>query len=172
MLRFVPPLQGVLHRFPLRLWGGSLALLPLCCYFALTRGTYTLFDTAALVIHEAGHVFFSPFGRFIGIAGGTLMQVLLPGLLAWHFWRHRYRFGVQVSLLWLGHNLINISVYAADARARQLPLLGGNVHHHDWWNLLRMTNLLPYDQAIGLLFFSAALLVFGGLLALPRFWPR
>ena len=148
-------------------WRGSIFLFPLCAYFALTRGEYTVFDTADLVIHEAGHFFFGFFGRFIAFAGGTLMQVLLPSLLVWHFLRHNYRFGVQVSALWLGHNLINISVYAADARARRLPLLGGDAVEHDWWNMLGMLGLLEWDQAIGNAFFIFGLLVFGALLLLP-----
>ena len=152
-----------------REWTSSLLLLPVCCYFALNRGEYTLVDSADLVIHEAGHFFFRFFGRFILYAGGTLMQLLLPGLLVWHFWRHGYRLGVQLSMLWLGQNLINVSVYAADARARRLPLLGGDIGEHDWWNLLRMVDLLAYDQVIGTFFFAGALLVFAMLLAVPRF---
>lgn len=97
------------------------------------------------------------------------MQILLPCILVWHFYVHDYRFGTQVSLFWLGHNLINISVYAADARARRLPLLGGDIASHDWWNMLNMLDLLAYDQVIGHFFFGVAILVFLLLLALPRF---
>ena len=154
----------------LRSWMGSLVLLPACLYFAFTWGEYTILDNADLIIHEAGHFFFRPFGRFMTIAGGTLMQIILPSILVWHFWQHAYRFGVQVSMFWLGHNLINISVYAADARSRVLPLLGGGgAHRHDWWNMLRMTGLLEYDQVISTMFFSGALLIFVLLLALPYF---
>ncbi len=31
-----------------------------------------------LVFHEAGHVIFMPFGRFITVLGGTLNQLLIP----------------------------------------------------------------------------------------------
>lgn len=148
-------------------WTGSLVFLPICLYFVLTRGDYTFMDTADLVIHEAGHFFFRFFGTFMMIAGGTLMQVLLPSLLAWHFLRHDYRLGAQVSAFWLGHNLINISVYAADARTRVLPLLGGDTSGHDWWNLLRMVDLLHWDQTIAGAIFAMGILVFVGLLLLP-----
>ena len=151
----------------LRDWRGSLVLLPLCLYVALNRGEYTLLDSADLVIHEAGHFFFQFFGRFIMFAGGTLMQILLPSILVLHFLRHDYRFGVQVSGFWLGHNLINISVYAADARSRALPLLGGDANRHDWWNMLGMLGWLEWDQVIGGVFFGLGLLVFAGLLLLP-----
>lgn len=150
-----------------RHWLGSLALLPICVYFVATRGDFTLLDNADLIIHEAGHFFFRPFGIFLMYAGGTLMQLIVPSLLAWHFLRHNYRFGVQVSMFWLGHNLINISVYAADARSRSLPLLGGDATEHDWWNMLRMMGILEYDHALGALFFLLAIIVFGILLILP-----
>jgi len=128
-------------------------------------------DNVDLIIHEAGHFFFRFFGRFMMFLGGTLMQLILPGILIFHFFVNDYRWGTQVSLFWLGHNLINISVYAADARARRLPLLGGNAVQHDWWNMLGMLDLLAYDQVIGYGFFILAILVFIVLLALPRAMP-
>lgn len=99
------------------------------------------------------------------------MQIILPSILIFHFFVNDYRFGTQVSLFWLGHNLINISVYAADARARRLPLLGGNAVEHDWWTMLGMLNMLEYDQVIGYTFYILAILVFLVLLALPRVMP-
>ena len=151
----------------LKRWRGSLILLPLCIYYVINRGEYTLLDNADLIIHEAGHFFFRPFGRFLTYAGGTTMQLLLPSILVWHFMRHEFRFGVQVSLFWLGHNLINISVYAADARSRRLPLLGGDIYSHDWWNMLGMVGLLPYDQIFGHAFMMLAVVAFGMLVLLP-----
>ena len=97
------------------------------------------------------------------------MQILLPCILIFHFYVNDYLLGVQVFLFWLGHNLINISVYAADARARQLPLLGGDFVQHDWWTMLSMLNMLEYDQVIGNIFFGAAILVFILVLIAPRF---
>ncbi len=128
-------------------------------------------DNVDLIIHEAGHFFFRFFGRFMMFLGGTLMQLIVPSMLIANFVVHDYRFGTQVSLFWLGHNLINISVYAADARARQLPLLGGNAVQHDWWTMLGMLDLLEYDQLIGHMFFGLAILVFVLLLVLPKFMP-
>ena len=99
----------------LKRWLTSFLLLPFITYLLLHRGSYTLLDNADLVIHEAGHVFFMIFGRFIYMAGGTLMQILLPSLIIYFFFRNYYITGVQVAGFWLGQNLINISVYAADA---------------------------------------------------------
>ena len=150
-------------------WAGSAVLFPLCAYFALTRGASTFLDAADLVIHEAGHVFFAPFGPFLRMAGGTLLQILLPLALVWHFLRNAYRLGAQVMLFWLGHNLINVSVYAADARARRLPLLGGDGVTHDWAYMLGRSGMLEHDALVGGLFFALALLTFALALVLPRF---
>src|SRR3954462_1087916 len=31
-----------------------------------------------LVFHESGHIIFSPFGEFMTVLGGSLMQILIP----------------------------------------------------------------------------------------------
>jgi hypothetical protein len=148
-------------------WLPSLIILPISVYLVLNRGHYTWIDNADLVIHEAGHIFFMLFGRFIHFAGGTLMQILLPSLIAWYFLRNNYRTGVQISLLWLGQNFINISVYAADARARVLPLLGGNKVGHDWHYMLGELNILEYDQTVGYFFVGISILIFITSLLMP-----
>ncbi|TBR13964.1 MAG: hypothetical protein EPO43_09075 [Rugosibacter sp.] len=52
-----------------------------------------------LVIHEAGHVIFMPFGEFMTIAGGSLFQVLLPlGIGVAFLIRNRDPFGAAVCL--------------------------------------------------------------------------
>ncbi len=38
-----------------------------------------------LVFHEAGHVIFMPFGRFLSILGGTLGQWLIPFIVLCSF---------------------------------------------------------------------------------------
>lgn len=146
--------------YQVKLWMPTLIMLPIMIWLIMNRGRYTWIDNADLVIHEAGHFFFILFGKFIYTLGGTLMQIILPSLIIWYFWRNSYRTGAQVGLLWLGQNLINISVYAADARAQTLPLLGGNKVYHDWHYILGATKLLPYDTEVGYLFFGFALLIF------------
>ena len=155
-----------------RPYASSLVFLPICVYFAFTAGTYTFMDTADLIIHEAGHFFFRVFGWGIGIAGGTLMQIFLPSLLVWNFLVNNYRLGAQIMLFWLGHNLINISVYAADARSRVLPLLGGDNVLHDWHTMLSRLDLLAYDGLIAGLFYTLGLVAFLGVLVLPRLMPE
>ena len=141
-------------------WIPSIIILPIAVYWLLNRGEFGLLDNIDLVIHEAGHFFFSLFGKFIYTLGGTLMQIILPSIIASYFFRNDYRTGVQFGLLWLGQNFINISVYAADAQARKLPLLGGNKVYHDWHYLLNETGLLNSDQFVGYFFFGIAILIF------------
>ena len=150
-------------------WLSSVILAPVCVYFLATRGTYTWLDHGALMIHEAGHFAFRFFGFTAHLLGGTLMQLILPSILAAHFLIHHYRLGAQLMLFWLGHNCLNISVYAADARARRLPLLGGDHVLHDWHTLLSRADLLAYDTAIGHAFVGLALVCFAAVLILP-YW--
>ncbi len=151
-------------------WGLSGLLAPLCGYllWAHATGTFTVFDTAALIIHEAGHVFFAPFGWTLRILGGSLFQLILPGLFVFSFLRRSYRPGVQVALVWLGQNALYVSTYAADAQERTLPLITNTPNSHDWWNLLRAAGLLSYDGVVGTIFLLLALLAFGFGLLLPR----
>lgn len=155
----------------LRPWLASAFWLPVCVYYAAHRGEYGVIDHGDLMIHEAGHFVFRFFGFWMHAAGGTLMQLLLPSLLAFHFARHSYRLGAQAGLFWLGHNALNISVYAADARLRRLPLLGGDAVFHDWATMLGAAGLLEYDQWIGYGFVLAGWAAFALAVLLPR-WMR
>jgi len=148
-------------------WIPSIIILPIAIYWVLNRGEYGFIDNADLVIHEAGHFFFKFFGKYIYTLGGTLMQIILPSIIFFYFFRNEYRTGMQFSLLWLGQNFINISVYAADAQARRLPLLGGNSVYHDWHYLLGEIGLLNYDAEVGYFFFGVAILIFIITLILP-----
>jgi len=141
-------------------WIPSIIIFPITIYWILNRGEYGLLDNIDLVIHEAGHFFFSLFGKFIYTLGGTLMQIILPSIIAAYFFRYNYRTGVQFSLLWLGQNFINISVYAADARAQKLPLLGGKKVYHDWHYLLSELGLLNSDYVVGYTFLGIAIIIF------------
>lgn len=107
-----------------------------------------------LAIHEIGHVLFGFVGDFIGIAGGTLLQLAAPLISAWLFYRQRDYFAIAIALCWLGTSFFDVAVYAADARAGELPLvsLGGGDPEHDWFIMLAETNLLNHDQVIGAFF--------------------
>ena len=144
----------------IKIWIPSIIILPIALYWVFNRGEYGLIDNADLVIHEAGHFFFKFFGKYVYTLGGTLMQIILPSIIFYYFFRNNYRTGMQFSLLWLGQNFINISVYAADAQARKLPLLGGNKVYHDWHYLLGTLGILEYDYFVGYAFLGIASIVF------------
>ena len=105
-----------------------------------------ILDGANLIFHEAGHVFFSPFGDFMQYLGGSLMQVLIPVICAVYFWLHQQRSGSAVTLFWTGESITNVAIYVADARRMELPLIGGD---HDWNYLLDRLNLLNQADALG-----------------------
>ena len=107
-----------------------------------------------LVFHEAGHVLFTPFGRFMTVLGGSLFQFALPLALAIAFLKQSNPFGAVVCTWWAGENLLDLAPYIADARALQLVLLGGRtgaeVQGHDWEYLLATLGWLRFDRSIGL----------------------
>jgi hypothetical protein len=107
-----------------------------------------LIDGVNLVIHEAGHLVFSPFGEFIMIAGGSLFQVIMPSLFFGYFLYHRKYYSAALVLFWVGESILNVSVYAGDSVALQLPLLGGQDSVHDWNYLLNSLNLLSATATI------------------------
>jgi len=152
---------------PLKKWITSIFLLPFSLYFIFSRGEYSLIDNADLIIHEAGHFFFGFMGNFIQAAGGTLMQILFPAFLAFYFFRSGYRPGLQIFIFWLGQNLINISVYAADAQVRKLQLLGNG--KHDWYYMLRDLGILNHCELVGFSFFTLAMVVMAMALFLPLY---
>lgn len=77
------------------------------------------------------------------IAGGSLFQVIMPALFVGYFWYHGKYYSAALVLFWVGQSILNVSVYAGDSVALQLPLLGGQDSMHDWNYLLGSLDLLP-----------------------------
>ncbi len=141
-------------------WKFSFLILPFAIFLIINKGQFIfIIDYINLLFHEGGHGIFKIFGGFLHALGGTLMQIFIPSLFAYFFFSNNKRWGVQISIVYLAQNLMNIAVYAADARAKKLPLLGGNKVYHDWAYLLRETGLLEYDKLIGNLFYFSAVLI-------------
>jgi hypothetical protein len=106
-----------------------------------------ILDEVNLIFHEAGHPVFGLFGwETLAILGGTLMQLLVPLLVAGSFWWKRQAAGFAFGLFWGSQNLHNIARYMADARDGLLPLVGGG--EHDWAELFTRWNCLQRDKAI------------------------
>ncbi len=105
-----------------------------------------------LPIHEAGHIFFRILGEFMGIAGGSLFQVIVPIVFFGYFVWHQKPFSASIVLFWVGSSIIDVYVYANDAVVMQLPLLSGTTGSeggfHDWNYLLTETGLLGQTALI------------------------
>lgn len=111
-----------------------------------------------ILFHEAGHVIFSLFGHFVMVLGGFLGQTIIPLIFILYFRAHQNIEGRIFSWWWLSVSLHNSSIYIADARARLLPLIGGQ-HGHDWVYLLGEMNILELDLVIARFFQLCMLLI-------------
>ncbi len=106
-----------------------------------------------LVFHEAGHVVFMVFGRFMHILGGSLGQLLMPAIVMVMLIRkNRDNFGGSIALWWFGQSLKDLAPYINDARDLQLQLLTGYSQDvpetHDWANILTSLHLISHERTI------------------------
>lgn len=116
-----------------------------CLYFGdvmIHPDKWRLLDSFNLIVHEAGHPIFAILGEFMGFAGGTLMQLLVPAAFLVSFFRQGQPFSSALMLFWLGQSLVNVSIYAGDAATMDLPLFGAGDRIHDWNWMLGELNLL------------------------------
>jgi hypothetical protein len=134
----------VLHRR----WRAVLTLLLAIYGYLCLRspGDYRWLDSLDLAIHETGHLVFAFDGETLAVLGGTLFQLIVPVAFVVALWRAGDRHGATVPLWWVGQNCWNISVYIRDARAQELPLVGGG--EHDWAMLLGQWDMLSRDGAL------------------------
>ena len=157
-------------------WGRAFIFTPL-------ETNYTgesFFHLINLPFHEAGHLLFIPFGRFMTILGGSLGQILMPLVcLATFLIKTRDPFGASVALWWTAESCMDIAPYINDARAMDLMLLGGvtgkETDGHDWNNILTMLDWLEYDHRLAHLTYNLGILLmlasfaWGGLLLLKHY---
>ena len=110
-----------------------------------------------LPIHEAGHMLFMPFGRFMSVLGGSLLQVLLPLVLMASFMfgfggSRRDNFAAALMLWWAAVSIIDVAPYIWDAFDPKMMLLGGKTgaesDGHDWQNILGDLGLLKRAHLI------------------------
>jgi len=135
---------------------GHIILLGIIVFFSFQLLTqdppWILLDAMNLVIHEAGHIVFMIFGKFIEILGGSLLQIIVPISFVVYFLLKEEYPGVFFSIFWLGDSVINVATYMADARVRQLPLIADGLIH-DWNWLFTEMNILSKAETIGSIFF-------------------
>lgn len=115
-----------------------------------TPGDRTIFSGIIFGAHEFGHLFFAFMGEWMGIAGGSLMQLLLPIGAAAVVLRSKDWFGLAVCGLFLAASLGDLSWYIADARAEELDLVSFSPDGaiHDWNYLLARAKMLNLDTGI------------------------
>ena len=102
-------------------------------------------------VHEFGHLCFGIFGsEWLAVAGGSIMSLLIPSLVALLFWRQRERLGVAVCAGWLAIALARMAWYMADARVLELDLVSfsPDASGHDWNYLFKSVGLISHDTAI------------------------
>lgn len=119
-------------------------------YAALNRTGFLLVDNANLVVHEGGHLLFGWFGPSLGLWGGTILQWLVPFLLAAYFFTQRQIAGFCFCLFIFFENFLYTATYMADARAQVLDLVsvGESDNPHDWFNLFSRMGVLQHNTEI------------------------
>jgi hypothetical protein len=112
---------------------------------------FLFIDTANLVVHEGGHNLFGWFGPTLGLWGGTLLQWLVPFLLAAYFFTQRQTTGFVFCLFFFFENWLYTATYMADARAQVLPLVttgDPDFVEHDWYAIFSSLGVLNHDTQI------------------------
>jgi hypothetical protein len=131
---------------------GGAALVSLAAAWLIWTHFFTqdhwvfLLDHVNLAVHEAGHPIVGLLSGRLSVYGGTLFQLLFPVLFGYHFLRQRDSLGFAVAGIWTGESLMNVARYMRDARAQQLPLVGGGMH--DWTEIFSRWGVLRHDVAI------------------------
>ena len=89
-------------RWALYAWAAFYALF--VAYAASQHGEGLLIDNVNLVVHEGGHALFGWFGSFIGLCGGTALQLLVPLMLASYFFVQRQAPGLAFCIFFFFEN--------------------------------------------------------------------
>ena len=120
-------------------------------YAFSAHGGFLFIDTANLIVHEGGHNLFGWFGSTIGLWGGTLLQWLVPFLLAVYFFTQRETAGFVFCMFFFFENWLYTAIYMADARALALPLVttgDPEFAKHDFNAIFSSLGVLAYDTLI------------------------
>jgi hypothetical protein len=115
------------------------------------QGLLLMIDLVFVPVHEGGHMLFGWFGQWMGIAGGTFLQLFAPFSLAVYFALQRHVTGTAFCAFFFFEQFLPIATYMADARAQALPLLTvGDSSYiiHDWNYLFASLGVLDHDTAI------------------------
>jgi hypothetical protein len=117
-----------------------------------------ILDAAYLVVHEAGHPLFSYLGvEIITVLGGTIMQLLVPILLALSFAWRGHTLGTAFCGWATFNSLTGVAIYMMDARAKGLALVSPGMASddegigHDWEYIFHWIGhgMIQHDQQLG-----------------------
>ncbi len=114
-------------------------------------GALLMIDVVFVPIHEGGHLLFRFFGEFLAVAGGTILQLAVPLMLAAFFVFQRQVPGTAFCMFFFFEQFLPIAKYMADARAQELPLLtvgDSDDVIHDWAYLFGKFGVLDHDTQI------------------------
>ena len=122
-------------------------------YAFSAHGGFLFIDSANLVVHEGGHNLFGWFGPTLGLWGGTLLQWMVPFLLAVYFFKERQTAGFVFCLFFFFENWLYTATYMADARDQALPLVttgDPDFVEHDFYAIFSSLGVLNYDTKIAM----------------------
>jgi hypothetical protein len=115
-------------------------------------GPLLMIDLVFIPIHEGGHLLFRFFGwEFLYIAGGTMLQLGVPLMLAAYFALQRQVQGTAFCMFFFFEEFLPVATYMADARAQQLQLItvgDSDFVIHDWHYLFGAFGVLNHDIQI------------------------
>lgn len=120
-------------------------------YAFSAHGGFLFIDMANLVVHEGGHNLFRWFGPTLCLWGGTILQWMVPFLLAVYFFTQRETAGFVFSLFFFFENWLYTATYMADARAMELTLVttgDPEFAKHDFNAIFSSLGVLDYDTTI------------------------
>src|SRR5258708_40236329 len=86
-------------------------------YAFSAHGGFLFIDSANLVVHEGGHNLFYWFGPTLCLWGGTLLQWLVPFLLAVYFLTQRQPTSFVFCAFFFFRNLLSAATFMAGWRA-------------------------------------------------------
>jgi hypothetical protein len=133
------------------LWAWVVFYVAFLLYAFSAHGGFLFIDTANLIVHEGGHNLFSWFGPTLCLWGGTILQWLVPFLLAVYFFSQRETAGFVFCLFFFFENWLYTATYMADARAMILPLVttgDPEFAKHDFNTIFSSLGVLDYDTTI------------------------
>jgi hypothetical protein len=122
-------------------------------YAFRAHGGFLFIDSANLVVHEGGHNLFAWFGQTLCLWGGTILQWLVPFMLAVYFFSQRQITGFAFSAFFFFENWLYTATYMADARAMELPLVttgDPEFAKHDFNTIFTSLGVLEHDTQIAM----------------------